>query len=115
MRSKKWMLVLVAVITGLSVCATAAYAYEETNAFEKLFRGVANIVTSPVEIPRNMYVESQYGGVLSGMTVGLAKGIFQTLVRCGGGVVETLTFPLNFPDEFKDPIIEPEYVWEEWE
>jgi putative exosortase-associated protein (TIGR04073 family) len=116
MQARKWMFVLVAVFVGIAVCITNSYAYEykETSAAGKLTRGVTNVVTSPVEIVRNVYVESQYENVAYGMTIGLGKGVFKTILRLGAGVVETLTFPFNFPDEFKDPIIEPEYVWEEW-
>ena len=78
------------------------------------FRGVVNIATSPVEIFRNIYNESQYENIGYGMTVGLGKGIVQTVMRIGAGAVEIVTFPFNFPDEYKDPIVEPEYVWEEW-
>lgn len=116
MEARKWMFVLVVVFLGIAVCITNcyAYAYKEISAVGKLTRGVANIVTSPVEIVRNVYAESQYENVAYGMTIGLGKGVVQTILRLGAGVVETLTFPFNFPDEFKDPIIEPEYVWEEW-
>ena len=119
MEARRWMFVLIAAFLGIAICTADSYAYEyeykETNAVEKLTRGVANIVTSPVEIVRNVYVESKYENAAYGMTIGLGKGVFKTILRLGAGVVETLTFPFNFPDEFKDPIIQPEYVWEEWE
>ena len=117
METKRWIFILVAVFLGVAVCTTNSYAYdyEETSAIGKLTRGIANTVTSPIEIVRNIYVESKYENVAYGMTIGFGKGVVQTLLRFGAGVVETLTFPFNFPDEFKDPIIEPEYVWQEWE
>ena len=107
---------MLAVLLGAGFCVTDTFAYEykETNTFGKLSRGLVNIVTSPVEVARNVYIESQYESAFYGMTIGLGKGIGQTLLRFGAGVVETVTFPFNFPDEFKDPIIDPEYVWEEW-
>jgi len=117
MRRLRVTLIVLMAVLALALCAQDSYGaeYKETTAFGKLGRGLVNVVTSPVEIPRNMYVESQYENVFYGMTVGLGKGLMRTVMRMGAGVVETLTFPFNFPDEFKDPIVEPEYAWQEWD
>jgi putative exosortase-associated protein (TIGR04073 family) len=114
MKKMKTMIIVAALLSLAVLSADNSYAYEETNAFGKLTRGVVNIASSPIEIFRNIYNESQYENVGYGMTVGLGKGIVQTVLRLGAGAVETVTFPFNFPDEYKDPIIEPEYVWEDW-
>ena len=115
MRTGKIAILFVLLFVGTIMFSSNSYAdYEETNAFGKLTRGVVNIATSPVEIFRNIYNESQYENIGYGMTVGLGKGIVQTVMRIGAGAVEIVTFPFNFPDEYKDPIVEPEYVWEEW-
>ncbi len=118
MNARRLIFILIAGILGTVVCVANSYAYEyyeDTNAFGKLTRGISNIVTSPIEVPRNVVVQSKESNIIYGMTIGLGKGLVKTLFRFGAGVVETLTFPFNFPDEFKDPIIQPEYVWEEWE
>lgn len=114
MHTRKWMFLAVIAVLGVVAFTTTSYAYEETNALGKLSRGITNIVTSPIEIFRNIYIRSQEENIAYGMTVGLGTGVVQTLVRCGAGIVETVTFPLNFPDEYKDPLVDPEYVWEEW-
>ena len=105
---------LLFVVLSSNCIAYAGNYYTEYNAADKLKRGLTNIVTSPVEIIRNVYIDSSRENIGYGLTFGLGKGIFQTVMRLGAGAVETLTFPFNFPDEFKDPIVEPEYVWEEW-
>jgi len=117
MKNRGLWFILIFILTGIAAFQTTSYAmeYEETNAFGKLARGITNVATSPVEIFRNVNNESKYENALYGITIGLVKGVAQTVIRLGAGVVETATFPLNFPDEFKDPIIYPEYVWEEWE
>ncbi len=114
MRKGKIAAIFVVLLAGTIMFSADSFAYGDTNAFGKLSRGVVNIATSPVEIFRNIYKESQYENIGYGMTVGLGKGIVQTIIRLGAGAVETMTFPLNFPDEYKDPIMEPEYVWEDW-
>ncbi|HTL48351.1 MAG TPA: exosortase system-associated protein, TIGR04073 family [Verrucomicrobiae bacterium] len=78
----------------------------------KLKRGSLNVVTSPVEVARQIQITSEESSLLKGWTVGLAKGFGSGLVRFGAGVVEVLTFPFDFPVEGKRPWVEPEYVWE---
>lgn len=79
---------------------------------DKLGRGALNIVTSPVEIGRSIHIGTQDKSLAYGWTVGLIKGIGQGIVRLGAGVVEVLTFPFDFPGGGKDPLINPEYVWQ---
>lgn len=111
---KRIIMVLVGALVVTSGCFAAssdAYGY---TALQKLARGTANIVTAPLEIIRNVYIENQYENILYGTTVGLGKGLFKTLTRFGSGLIDALTFPFEFPKEFREPIVEPEYAWEEW-
>ena len=78
--------------------------------FTKLGRGVANILTGWVEIPKNIYSTSVQDNAFAGVTLGLAKGVGMTLVRTGSGVFETVTFPFPLPENYK-PILQPEYVF----
>ena len=79
---------------------------------DKLKRGTLNIVTSPVEIARSIQITSQEESLLEGWTIGLVKGFGNGIVRCGAGFIDLFTFPFNFPDDRKGPLLEPEYVWE---
>lgn len=81
----------------------------------KLGRGVVNFFTSPVEIPRLIDHVGRRSGPGQGWTVGLVQGAARMFVRAGAGILETVTFPFNFPDENKAPIFLPEYAWQEWE
>lgn len=112
---------ILVVLMGLLLVAQSCFAYDsysyygsEYSAFEKLKRGVINIVTSPIAIFRNIYTETQYNNIGTGMTVGLGKGLFETVARIGTGAVDTVTFPFNFPKEGREPILDPEYAWEDW-
>ncbi len=79
---------------------------------DKLKRGVLNIISSPVEIARDIHVTTEEKNLLSGWTIGLVKGLGDFVVRLGAGAIDTVTFPFNFPDDHKAPLIEPEYVWQ---
>lgn len=81
---------------------------------EKLGRGVVNFFTSPVEIPRTIDLVDGEAGAGQAWTVGLVRGIGRTFFRAGAGLLEVVTFPFNFPDEQKQPIIQPEFAWQSW-
>jgi putative exosortase-associated protein (TIGR04073 family) len=81
------------------------------SAGDKLLRGLANVFTGFIEIPRNMYNTTQERNLLEGLMVGLAKGVGYTGLRMLSGAYETVTFPFPVPDRF-EPIIRPAYVWQ---
>ncbi len=90
-----------------SVESTPSYAWND-----KFKRGALNIVTSPVEIARDIHLTTEEKNLLAGWTIGLVKGIGECIIRLGAGAIDLLTFPFNFPDSKKAPLIEPEYVWQ---
>ena len=79
---------------------------------DKLKRGALNIISSPVEIGRSIYLGSRDENLAYGWTVGLIRGIGQGGIRLGAGVIDLVTFPFDFPKDGKAPLVEPEYVWE---
>ena len=104
---KKALIISLALVMILSV-ATASFAQDPA---KKLGRGVANILTGWVELPKNIYNTSIETNPLVGLTVGTAKGIGMTIVRTGAGVYEVVTFPFPLPEDYM-PILEPEFVFQ---
>ena len=92
---------------GLQQVPNKTYSWQD-----KIKRGGLNIVSSPVEIARQIQITSNEQDLLHGWTVGFVKGLGQGLLRFGAGVVDVFTCPFDFPKEQKAPLIEPEYVWE---
>ncbi len=76
----------------------------------KLARGVANIATGWLELPKQIYLTSQEEGAASGAIFGTLRGIGMALVRTGSGIGEAATFMVPYPGFF-DPYFEPDYVW----
>ena len=79
---------------------------------KKLGRGLANILTGWVELPKNIYDTSVEDNILVGLTMGLAKGVGMFIVRTGAGVYEAVTFPFPIPEDYQ-PVLEPEFVFSE--
>lgn len=77
--------------------------------FHKLGRGVVNVFTCWVEIPRQIAKEWEKTDPVSGFAVGAAKGIGWGFARFASGIYETFTFPLPVPPDYA-PLMEPEFV-----
>ncbi len=106
----KGVIICLAVMVVVNV-ASACFA-EDMTMTSKLGRGLANILTGWVELPKNIYDTSVEENPLAGITIGTAKGVGMTIVRTGAGIYETITFPFPIPEGYK-PVLEPEFVFSE--
>jgi len=108
------LLVLFVILSPSSYAnsAVSADAMQEFTWKDKLKRGSLNIVTSPVEVARQIHLTTDEKNLLNGWTIGLVKGLGEGFIRFGAGVIDFVTFPFNFPDKRKGPLVQPEYVWE---
>ncbi len=105
---KKGLAIAIVMVMVLAL-ATASYAQDPA---KKLGRGLANILTGWIELPKNIYDTSVEDNPLAGLTIGLAKGIGMTIVRTGAGIYEVVTFPFPIPEDY-GPVLEPEFVFSE--
>lgn len=79
----------------------------------KLARGVTNMATAVVELPKQTCLTFRDKGA-PGIVIGPLKGIGMTIYRAFIGAVETAFFMVPQPGYY-DPMIDPEYVWQGWE
>lgn len=100
-------------VTSMTSTVTTTYetSGRQYTAGDKLARGLANVLASPLELPRNVQNMTEDQGVLVGWTGGMAQGIGMTALRIIVGAYEIITFPIPFPEDYK-PVIEPEFVWQ---
>lgn len=110
-------------LMGLIVTAERAYAVDtyvlpedkdwSVKVTHKLSRGLVNIGTSPLEVPKKAYIEASrsdtwmetFGRITSGALIGVGR----TVIRGGYGAFDVITFPFDI-NEY-EPILEPEYVF----
>lgn len=100
-----WVSVAVMVIT----CAAPVHGDGPLN---KLGRGAANVLTSPLEIMKGMGDANSEKGIFAGVTTGILTGTFNFVKRALVGVYEIGTFPLPFPKDYKPILDDPEYFLE---
>lgn len=79
----------------------------------KLTRGIANAVTSIVELPKQTIITGRDMGAV-GYIIGPIKGVGMTFYRGVIGVAETLFCMVPQPGYY-DPMMDPEFVWQGWE
>ena len=78
----------------------------------KLTRGVTNIATSVVEIPKQSYLSVRDQGAV-GCVIGPLMGVGMTVYRAFIGTVETAFFLIPQPGYY-DSTIDPDFVWNGW-
>jgi len=107
---RKLIATLITVLIIFNLTRAACFAQEP---LRKLGRGLANIATGLVEIPKQVIATSKEKNLATGLTWGWVKGAGLALLRTASGIYEILTFPIPAPAEY-EPVISPEFVFEEW-
>ena len=81
----------------------------------KMGRGVVNVLTGWLELPKQIHLGRQEENPLTGLGWGIVKGVGMTVLRSGVGIYETVTFPIPHPKDFASPYEQmelPDYAWE---
>ena len=78
----------------------------------RLGRGLANILTSPLELPAQSSKVNNSDGPFAGLTVGVLKGLQMTVTRAAVGVYEVATFMLPSQKDSGPILKDPEYLFE---
>jgi len=85
-------------------------AFRPAGAMTKLLRGVVNLATGWVELPKKIHQTAQDSGAGTAATYGLLRGVGHTFVRTLAGAYEIITFPFPAPTDYR-PVIRPSYVF----
>lgn len=94
------------------------FVYAEKDSIDKLQRGVVNVLTAPIEIPRQTRAYWIEGAQLTDHILvwvfsGAVYGVVQTVKRAGSGVWDIISFPFDRPQGY-EPLLKPDYVFENW-
>lgn len=77
--------------------------------FTKLGRGIVNVLTGWVEIPRNIAKEWRRTDPFTGTVIGLFRGLGWAVARTFAGFYEIISFPFPVPRNY-EPVMQPEYI-----
>ena len=116
----RYLLVVLTVVMLFGAAPVDSHAQEDRKPeaisermVTKFARGITNLTTCVVEIPKQSYLTVRDRGAV-GNLIGPLKGIVMTVYRGLIGGVETIFFMVPQPGYY-DPMIDPEYVWKGWE
>ncbi len=112
---KKHLMVTLAVcVAFLVVVNIAAPSFAQGDVIEKmgkkLGRGILNVATGWIEIPKSIYDTTLESNPFIGITFGAMKGAGLTVIRTGAGVYDVATFLFPMPKDYV-PILEPEFIF----
>ncbi len=84
----------------------------------KFLRGVFNVATAPIEVPKQARAYWIKGAqktphIIAWIGCGVAWGFVQTVKRLGSGVWDVVSFPFAKPADY-EPLLKPDYVFQEW-
>jgi len=85
---------------------------------EKLTRGFVNIITAPIEFPKQARAYWITGAektphILVWIFSGTVWGIIEGIKRAGSGLWDVVSFPVDKPEGF-EPLFKPSYVFDQW-
>lgn len=118
LKNKTWLALLLLVTIFLPLGASAQVVDEVfvQNSdgmhlrLHKLGRGVTNLVTGWLEVPRHIAKRwREYGEPITGTIVGGCEGVGWGFLRTVNGAYEIVTFPIEVPRDFR-PLMEPEFI-----
>lgn len=98
----------------LGFSSSPVFAEEEPLALQpakKLARGVTNLATGWLEVPKQVYEVGREEGWLVGLARAPFDGLGMSVARTVAGMYEMVTFPIPAPFDYQ-PLLEPTFVWE---
>ena len=106
---------LTVIMVFFAVASFAEDSYLTSRPVQKLKRGAINIVTAPLEIPKEVkqhWDESDTNPIKKTVCLfgGLVKGLAYAVGRVGSGLWDVFTLNLDIPEN-NEPLMKPDYVW----
>jgi len=105
----KKIIVFICIITVLAV---SSVCYADTP-IKKLGRGIANMGTCILEVPKCISDANTESGPIAAMTFGLLEGVYSSCVRLLVGMYETVTFLVPVPEDYGPILTNPEFFLNE--
>ena len=109
---RAYLVVIAAIVCGGVGGSPEVWAQDPLH---KAGRGVVNVLTSWIELPKNIHLGTQEDNPLLGVGWGLIRGTGLMATRVVVGAYETVTFFIPYPKHFASPyegLELPDYAWE---
>lgn len=110
--NKKAAIIISIIIVSLLAIQSVSFA--QNNMLRKLGRGVANVATGAIEVPKAIQETFYEEGPVAAVSWGLLDGLYKFVARTVVGAYEIVSFPIPFPADYA-PIVEPEFLFSQEE
>ncbi len=108
-------------VPGLLITVTllsCSLASADQGPAQKFWRGAINIITAPIEVPKQARAYWITGAqktphILVWIFSGTVWGVVEGIKRAGSGVWDIASFPFDKPEGF-GPLFKPNFVFDEW-
>ena len=110
----KNIIVIFVIMSFLSLSS----AFAEQGPVHKLYRGVVNVITAPIEVPKQARAYWIKGAqltphIIAWIGCGVVWGVVEGIKRAGSGVWDIVSFPFEKPEGF-EPLFKPNFVFDQW-
>ena len=98
-----------------AVCGLASPSAFAQDPLHKVGRGATNVLTSWIELPKNIHQGMLEMNPLAGVAAGLLRGTGLFVTRLALGAYEVVTCPIPYPKRYASPyeaLELPDYPWE---
>ena len=112
MSTRRTTLVITALLVALGSLIPSVWAQDPIH---KVGRGLSNVLTCWIEIPKNFHQGTQEENPVLGAGWGLVKGGGLAVTRLAIGAYESVFFLLPYPKDYASPYAGmelPDYAWE---
>lgn len=108
-------ILLTVIMVFFAVASFAEDSYLTGRTMQKFKRGVINVVSAPLEVPKELkqhWDDSDTNPIKKTVYLfgGLIKGLTYAVGRVGSGVWDIVTLNLDIPGN-NEPLMKPDYVW----
>ncbi|MEI7999546.1 MAG: hypothetical protein WCH62_08595, partial [Candidatus Omnitrophota bacterium] len=99
-------MIKIIVLLVLMSCFLLSLANADQGPGNKLYRGVVNIVTAPIEVPKQARAYWIKGSqltphIIAWIGCGAVWGVVEGIKRVGSGLWDVVSFPFNKPAEYE--------------
>ena len=112
---KKVLIFATVIAVNLTIVAGVC---AESLPLKKFSRGAVNVLTSPIEIPKQIRAYWIEGSrhtphIIVWIFSGAVKGSADAVKRLGSGIWDVVSCPWAVPKDY-EPLVKPDFVFENW-
>lgn len=103
------------VLVGVALLSLGPREASAQDPIHKMGRGLGNVLTCWIEIPKNFHLGMQEANPVLGAGGGLIKGTGMAITRFALGAYEAVSFLIPYPKQYASPyeaVELPDYAWE---